>query len=127
MSNYDLGIICLTCGASPNLDAPRKIDEWDDAGHEDSAHRPNWSIKSFKGSEWLAHPNGALWWTEVVYEDASGETDYNDGYADCEDYPDPLLLVPQSCKPLEWIVKRNQAHPEHTGNPNDDVMEVWTA
>lgn len=121
-----LDIICGTCGASPVEGAARNIGEWNDAGHTDSAHRPNWSITSFKGSEWDAHPNNALWYAEVVYDyNPPRETDYAYGYADSADYPDPLLLVPQGREPLDWIVKRNQAHPEHTGT-NDDVMEVWT-
>lgn len=119
-------IICLTCGASPDLDAPRKIDEWDDAGHSDSAHYPVWSVKSFKGSEWHGHPNNSLWYAELVYEDPYGETDYNYGYADCPDYPDPLLLLPSGGKALEWVVKRNQAHPDHSGDVQD-LMEAWTA
>lgn len=37
----DLDIMCLTCGESPDMDAPH-TGNWDDYGHSDAAHYPNW-------------------------------------------------------------------------------------
>lgn len=37
----DLDIFCRTCGESPDMDAPH-TGNWDDYGHSDPAHYPNW-------------------------------------------------------------------------------------
>lgn len=42
MTDIDSDIICMTCCQSPDFDAPNTGD-WDDYGHSDSAHYPNWS------------------------------------------------------------------------------------
>lgn len=118
-----IDIICLTCGQSPDEDAPRKIGDWDDAGHTDCAHRPVWSTVSFKGSEWLAHPNDARWYGEAIFEGADGETDYNYGYADSEGYPDIEPLVPEGANLLEYVIRRGVRHPEHNAS-DEDIVEM---
>lgn len=106
-------IMCLTCGQSPVEGAPRHVGEWNDAGHTDGAHEPNWSQESFPGSEWDAHPNGALWYGEVIAEPSDGsDTDYFYGYADSEDAPDVALLLPDGWRMLESTVRATPRNPE---------------
>jgi hypothetical protein len=107
-------IICLTCGQSPVSGVPRHLDEWDDAGHTDSAHVPVWSQESFAGSEWAAHPQRALWYGCVVIGRTvrgGTQTDYAYGYADCADAPDVALLVPAGWDLLESEVTPTPRNP----------------
>jgi hypothetical protein len=115
-------IICVTCGQSSVPGAPRRLDEWNDAGHTDSAHLPAWSQESFAGSEWAAHPQRALWYACVVVgRTISGgtETDYFYGYADCEDPPDVALLVPAGWDLLESEVTLTPRNPLWVADDDD--------
>ncbi len=110
----DEEIMCITCGQSPDLTAMRRVGHWNDAGHTDSAHEPNWSTESFAGSEWAAHPARALWYGEVIADPKDGDDiDYFYGYADCAEAPDVALLVPDGWTLLESTVKPTPRNPEY--------------
>ena len=51
-------------------------------------------------SEWTAAPQNAMWYGEVIFS-WRGETDYNYGYSDSVDEPDPLPLAPANTAVLE--------------------------
>ena len=104
-------IICTICGQSPEKGAPRKVGEWDDAGHTDGAHEPSWSQESFPGSIWMAHPQRALWYGEVIVAKPGEDTDYFSGYADCEDEPSVDELIPAGWEVLESTVKPTPNNP----------------
>jgi len=114
-----LEIMCITCGQSPVPDAPRNIGEWDDAGHTDSAHYPNWSQESFPGSLWGAHPQRAMWYGEVICSKPGEDTDYFYGYADCEEEPSLDELIPAGWKVEESTIKPTQNNPRWT-KPQED-------
>lgn len=111
-------IICLICGASPDLGAPRNIGEWNDAGHTDSAHLPNWSITSFKGSEWLAHPRDARWYAEAVVAGPDGE-DGVWGYADSTEPPSLDALSEWAI--VEGVIARGKQNPDYDETDADIV------
>lgn len=111
----DPDIFCLICGQQPVPGAPRKLGEWDDAGHTDGAHYPNWTTESFAGSEWDAHPQRALWYGEVICAPPNGDTDYFYGYADCAEAPDVALLLPKGWELLESTVKPTPQNPAYAG------------
>lgn len=108
-------IFCRTCGQSPKPGAPRKLGEWDDAGHIDGAHYPDWSRVSFEGSEWEAAPSDALWSGFVVCGHPREGTDYFYGYADSEEAPDVELLVPEGWELLSSKIKATQNNPAYAG------------
>jgi hypothetical protein len=104
-------IICITCGQSPVSGAPRHIGEWNDAGHEDSAHAPNWSQESFPGSIWAAHPTRARWYGEVIGSAPGEDIDYVYGYADCEAKPSIRELIPKGWRNTQSTIKPTPNNP----------------
>ena len=58
-------------------------------------------------STWHGLPSKAHWYCEVVFREPSGETDYNYGYSEAVEEPDPDTvwdLVPEGYTLLESSV-----------------------